>query len=117
MGRLPPALSAGLGGHATHLRSLGAGCHSLPKAAGIPQVDLWLRDQMGLPHALFERCVWQQGGTDSNPLFSAALPNRFVALVPAERAQELAEQSEQSVRSWLEELGESTVVDLLTDAG
>jgi len=97
--------------------ALGPDAILFPRLRGIPQVDLWLRDQMGLPHALFERCVWQRGGTDSNPLFSAALPNRFVALVPAERAQELAEQSEQSVRSWLEELGESTVVELLTEAG
>jgi CRISPR-associated protein Cmr2 len=42
---------------------------------------------MGLPGDLFERCEWNKGATDSNPLFAAALPNRFVAVVPASRAQ------------------------------
>jgi CRISPR-associated protein Cmr2 len=72
--------------------ALGPDAILFPRLRGVPQVDLWLRDRMGLPHTLFAKCDWQQGGTDSNPLFSAALPNRFVAVVPASRARAIAEK-------------------------
>ncbi|MFN3611718.1 type III-B CRISPR-associated protein Cas10/Cmr2 [Tepidimonas sp.] len=88
-----------------------------PRLRGIPQVDLWLRDQMGLPDALFEGCEWRKTRTDANPLFSAALPNRFVAVVPASRAQAIAEEASQAVRRWLAELGETIVRRLLEVAG
>jgi CRISPR-associated protein Cmr2 len=86
-----------------------------PRLRGIPQVDLWLRDQMGLPADLFNDCEWQKGATDANPLFSAALPNRFVAVVPASQAQAIARKCEQAVRQWLDETGQD-VVNRLLDA-
>ena len=86
-----------------------------PRLRGIPQVDLWLRDQMGLPTELFNDCEWQKGATDANPLFSAALPNRFVAVVPASQAQAIARKCEQAVRQWLDETGQD-VVNRLLDA-
>lgn len=72
-----------------------------PRLRGIAQVDLWLNQDMGLPRSLFENAPWlKQSATDANPLFSAALPNRFVAVVPADRAQALAERITDTVRDW-----------------
>jgi CRISPR-associated protein Cmr2 len=97
--------------------ALGPDAILFPRLRGIPQVDLWLRDEMGLPAELFADSDWLQGGTDANPLFSAALPNRFVALVPAGQAKELAEEVTRRVREWLLTLGQDVVDRLLEAAG
>jgi CRISPR-associated protein Cmr2 len=96
---------------------LGPDAILFPRLRGIPQVDLWLRDQMHLPADLFKDCEWQQGATDANPLFSAALPNRFVAVVPASQAQAIALKCEQAVREWLQSTGQDVVKRLLEAAG
>lgn len=96
---------------------LGPDAILFPRLRGIPQLDLWLRDQMNLPTALFEHCSWRKSATDANPLFSAALPNRFVAVVPASQVREIAESVQQAVRGWLQALGEDVVTRLLTEAG
>ena len=87
-----------------------------PRLRGIPQVDLWLRDVCKLPREWFDRCDWTRDGTDRNPLFSAALPNRFVAVVPAGSAREIAEAVETRVRCWLRSLGGRVVDRLLEEA-
>lgn len=97
--------------------SLGPDAILFPRLRGIPRVDLWLRDRMDLPDELFEGCEWMRGATDANPLFSAALPNRFVAVVPASQAQQIAGQVAQAVRAWLRETGEDAVSRLLEVAG
>ncbi len=94
--------------------TLGPDAILFPRLRGVPQVDLWLREQ-GLPADLFRNCDWVKGGTDSNPLFSAALPNRFVAVVPAGQAKAIAEEVESTVRQWLQEKGKE-VVDRLLEA-
>lgn len=99
------------------IERLGPDAVLFPRLRGVPQVDLWLRDDMKLPEALFEGCEWQKGATDSNPLFSAALPNRFVAVVPAGEAEALAEEAKRSVRDWLQKLGKEVVDRLLEAAG
>lgn len=96
---------------------LGPDAILFPRLRGIPQVDLWLRDQMNLPDDLFKACDWMKGGTDANPLFSAALPNRFVAVVPASQAKAIAEKITQAVRDWLLKLGDDVVMRLLDEAG
>jgi CRISPR-associated protein Cmr2 len=96
---------------------LGPDAILFPRLRGIPQVDLWLRDQMNLPDALFKDCDWNTGATDANPLFSAALPNRFVAVVPANQVKAIAEKATLAVRTWLNELGEDVVSRLLKTAG
>ena len=95
---------------------LGPDAILFPRLRGVPQVDLWLKDQ-GLPAELFKGCDWMHGSTDSNPLFSAALPNRFVAIVPASQARELAEAVQTQVRQWLQNLGEQVIAELLDEAG
>ncbi|WP_374495451.1 type III-B CRISPR-associated protein Cas10/Cmr2 [Zoogloea sp.] len=97
--------------------ALGPDAILFPRLRGVPQVDLWLRDRMDLPNDLFERREWNRGGTDSNPLFSAALPNRFVAVVPASRAKAIAESVESDVRAWLQSTGRDVVSRLLDEAG
>jgi CRISPR-associated protein Cmr2 len=96
---------------------LGPDAILFPRLRGVPQVDMWLRDRMNLPDSLFEDCEWMQGGTDANPLFSAALPNRFVAVVPASQAREIAEKVTQAVRAWLQTTGADVVSRLLKEAG
>lgn len=94
---------------------LGPDAVLFPRLRGIPQVDLWLRDECGLRREWFAGCEWSRGRTDSNPLFTAALPNRFVAIVPAGSAREIAEAIEMQVRRWLQSLG-GRVVDRLLEA-
>lgn len=95
---------------------LGPDAILFPRLRGIPQVDLWLREE-GLPDALFQHCDWKKSATDANPLFAAALPNRFVAVVPAGRAREIAENVTRRVRAWLLDTGLAVVDRLLVEAG
>ena len=84
-----------------------------PRLRGVPQVDLWLRQSEQLDPALFEACAWADRATDANPLFAAALPNRFTALVPAGQARELAEKITERVRQWVIERADEAFRGLL----
>ncbi|MCC7101117.1 MAG: type III-B CRISPR-associated protein Cas10/Cmr2 [Rubrivivax sp.] len=95
--------------------ALGPDAILFPRLRGVPQVDAWLREDLQLPAELFAGAPWTQKSTDANPLFAAALPNRFVALVPASRARALALDVERAVRGWLQTLGK-TVVERLLEA-
>lgn len=97
--------------------ALGPDAILFPRLRGVPQVDAWLRDDLNLPAHLFEDADWTRRNNDANPLFTAALPNRFVALVPASQARELALQVERAVRGWLQTLGKDVVDRLLKVAG
>jgi CRISPR-associated protein Cmr2 len=97
--------------------ALGPDAILFPRLRGVPQVDAWLRDDLRLPPELFADEPWTQKITDANPLFAAALPNRFVALVPASQAREIALQVERAVRGWLQTLGAEVVDRLLKAAG
>lgn len=87
-----------------------------PRLRGVPLVDLWLREQCGLRRELFAGCEWEVRSTDANPLFAAALPNRFTALVPASRVRSLAERITARVREWVLEQGEAAYRLLLKAA-
>jgi len=96
---------------------LGPDAVLFPRLRGIPQVDLWLREQ-GLPDQLFAKAEWKRSANaDTNPLFAAALTNRFVALVPAGQARELAEGCRDHVRRWMQDTGRRTVERLLREVG
>lgn len=95
---------------------LGPDAVLFPRLRGIPQVDVWLRDECGLPPEWFAGCDWTERETDANPLFSAALPNRFVAVVPAGEASAIAGEIEARVRGWLQSLGAEVVDRLLEGA-
>lgn len=88
-----------------------------PRLRRVPQVDVWLREDCGIRPDLFSQCDWAKGGTtDTNPLFAAALPNRFTALVPANRAQALGERITTRVRAWVLQQGEQAFRLLLKEA-
>ncbi len=81
-----------------------------PRLRGLPQVDVWLRDEIGLPSD------WTERKTDANPLFAAAVPNRFVAVVPECEIESIAANVTEHVRGWLQKLGERVVESLLDAA-
>ncbi len=72
-----------------------------PNLIGVPLVDVWMRQEMGLDATWPENAPYPSGGSDANPLFCAALPNRFLALVPADGAEDLARKVETRVRQWI----------------
>ncbi|MDT8410437.1 MAG: type III-B CRISPR-associated protein Cas10/Cmr2, partial [Wenzhouxiangellaceae bacterium] len=88
-----------------------------PRLRGIPQVDWWLSRDCRLNESLFSAAGWRKNPTDSNPLFAAALPNRFTALVPANRARELAERITDQVRAFALEKAQAAWRKLLAEAG
>ncbi len=78
-----------------------------PYLLGVPFVDAWIHEQLGdWPRAVPVPWKSREGdwlADDRNPLFAAALPNRFVALVPAGEAASLANRIQTRVRSWVVE--------------
>lgn len=89
-----------------------------PRLRGTALVDLWLINDCGLPEHLFDQQPWKkQRNTDANPLFSASLPNRFLAVVPAGRAQALARQIEEQVRDWTYHKARAAFDQVLAETG
>lgn len=85
-----------------------------PVLHGVPLVDLWLEQQgVKLPGDL----EWKSTLTDANPLFSAALPNRFVAIVPAGSVALLGERITSAMRIWVQETAKHAVELLAEKAG
>lgn len=69
-----------------------------PQLRGIPAVDVWLRNCCGLDGELFRGLAWMRSRSDANPLFGAALTNRFLAVVPASQMEKKAREIEKAVR-------------------
>lgn len=88
-----------------------------PRLRGVPLADLWLLRDQGLAADRFRDCDWRSAATDANPLFAAALPNRFTALVPAARAREIAERITAAVRAEALGLAREALRRLLQAAG
>lgn len=86
-----------------------------PNLRGVPLVDVWLRDEVKLAGDLFRHEEWavRNQGSDSNALFTAALPNRFVALVPASRTETLVNTIRSRVRSYVMEQGQLALEKVL----
>lgn len=98
-------------------KELGPDTVIFPQLRGVPQVDLWLLKEMGLPERYFDGADWLNRQTDANPLFAAALPNKFVAIVPAALGVKLAQQVTDTVRLWVKEQTEAALTVLLKAAG
>ncbi len=82
---------------------LGPDAMVFPALRGVPVVDGWLMspEAGGKPFkALFEGIDSEllSDATDTNPLFAASLPNKFMAIVPARQAQALAERAVAAIR-------------------
>ncbi len=102
------------------VEELGPDAVLFPSLWGVPLVDLWLEDQ-GLDFSCLETRgqvpAWKRAPTDSNPLFSPCLPNRFVALVPANRGKELAKAVQEGVQQWARQQAKAALEELCAKAG
>jgi CRISPR-associated protein Cmr2 len=87
----------------------GPDCILYPQLRGVPEVDLWLRDEMSLPKEWFDDTDWMRRQSKANSLFAAALPNRFVAIVPAASAKGLGEEITATVRRFVREQAEEAL--------
>lgn len=101
---------------------LGPDAVVFPSLLGVPLVDVWLEEQgVRLPTDRKDPATpdWMHSRTDSNPLFSPCLPNRFVAVVPASQARALAAAVVDGVRAWIRGQAEETVRELcrITESG
>ncbi|HPC82480.1 MAG TPA: type III-B CRISPR-associated protein Cas10/Cmr2 [Thermoanaerobaculaceae bacterium] len=101
---------------------LGPDAVVFPSLLGVPLVDVWLEEQgVRLPNDRKNPATpdWMHWRTDSNPLFSPCLPNRFVAVVPASQARALASAVVEGVRSWVRRQADETVCELyrIAEAG
>lgn len=89
------------------VESLGPDCVVFPALRGVPAVDRWLveQDKANSGHAGMRARFESMGAAflalrdDTNPLFAASLPNKFVAIVPQRQAQKLAEKAVEAVHS------------------
>lgn len=78
------------------VEALGPDAILFPSLRGVPLVDLWLIEQHQPWRARLES--WIKRDTDETPLFAAALPNKFTAIVPRAKAGELASRARDAVR-------------------
>jgi len=74
-----------------------------PQLRGVPVVDLWLHHELGIEVPEMVPAKWRERWSDANPLFRAALPNKFVAVVPASAAEELASRAARAIRDRVRE--------------
>ncbi len=98
--------------------ALGPDALVFPNLRGVATVDRWLlsvAELAGKGNAWRERfnavdSEWLEKASDSNPLFAATLPNKFMAIVPASQAKALAQQVVDAVRAaarrWAEQAAE-----------
>jgi CRISPR-associated protein Cmr2 len=92
---------------------LGPDAVVFPALRGVPVVDAWLMDEGGDAFVnLFDGIESDllADRSDTNPLFAASLPNKFMAIVPARQAAALAEKAtfaiRQAARRWATEAAE-----------
>lgn len=86
----------------------------LPNLHGTPLVDAWL-EEVGV--SIPDVSGWKHLKSDANPLFTAALPNRFIALIPAEGIDEFMAEMEQRIRDWVRRQVEGAAGLLLQKGG
>lgn len=84
-----------------------------PSLWEVPLVDAWLKDEKKIPLDL----PWWQSHSDANPLFRAALPNVFVALLPEKEVQATLGKVKESATEALKSIVDALVQRLLNDAG
>jgi CRISPR-associated protein Cmr2 len=82
---------------------LGPDCMVFPALRGVPVVDQWLMQREVGGDAfvkLFENIDSEllADNTDTNPLFAASLPNKFMAIVPSKQAGALAERAVAAIK-------------------
>jgi len=89
-----------------------------PNLRGIAAVDRWILEsapesRQAVWRERFSKigAEWLAKSTDENPLFSATMPNKFTAIVPAESAKGLADRIEARIRKsavdWAQEAAQT----------
>lgn len=86
---------------------IGPDAFMFPQLRGVPIVDKWLlelADSKSLGELWQDKfnsigADWLKKTTDANPLFIASLPNKFSAVVPQSRAEELANKAAEAIRN------------------
>ncbi len=103
---------------------LGPDAVLFPHLRGVAAVDRWLLESVPAHRRAdwkqrFETIgvEWLKSSTDANPLFAATLPNKFMAIVPASRARQLAEQVEHAVRGKALEWANQAAEQVFTTGG
>jgi len=83
------------------VEQLGPDAIVFPSLRGVPVVDRWLLQTDDSFRKLFEeiKADFITDSSDTNPLFAASLPNKFLAIVPARQARQLAEGAVAAIRS------------------
>jgi CRISPR-associated protein Cmr2 len=104
----------------TIAEKLGPDAIVFPALRGVPAVDRWLVETGGASfRALFEeiRAEFLDDASDTNPLFAASLPNKFLAVVPARQARRLAEAAVAAIQAKAHELAEWAAQKVFDAAG
>ncbi len=96
---------------------LGPDAVLFPQLFGLPLVDAWIEQQLDAWPKGFKTPDWKKTGTDANPLFVAAMPNRFMAIVPASQAEAIAKEVEQTVSNWVMAQGKAALKKLREKSG
>lgn len=104
--------------------ALGPDAILFPNLRGIAAVDRWLLDNAPehLRKDWEERfrqsdSLWLERSSDANPLYAATLPNKFLAVVPARMADELALQIERAAKRTAQEWARDAAEQVFEQAG
>ncbi|MEW6259420.1 MAG: type III-B CRISPR-associated protein Cas10/Cmr2 [Thermodesulfobacteriota bacterium] len=88
-----------------------------PNLHGVPHADFWLYRKLGQDWPKSHTVSWMEETTDANPLFIATLPNRFVAIVPAQDAKTVVEKIETHLHDWVTIQAKNAFLEILGAAG
>ena len=105
----------------TIVSDLGPDAVLFPALRGVPAVDAWLLKESDAFRSLFKdihaEFLDRNRRDDTNPLFAAALPNKFVCLVPARRARGLAEAAIAAARQRVLTIAEEAASKVFSAVG
>ncbi len=102
------------------VEKFGPDCILFPDLHGVPAMDQWLAEQGLWPEnegKPWERSDGSPGALDRDPRMAAALPNRFLALVPAGRAGEIGKKIADEVTRWARDRAEAAAERFFRKAG
>lgn len=101
---------------------LGPDCMVFPALRGVPVVDAWLMSREVGGDAfkqLFEDIDSEllRDTSDTNPLFAASLPNKFMAIVPSKQAVALAERAVTAIKNAAKNWAKDAAERVFKEAG
>lgn len=87
-----------------------------PALRGVPVVDQWVAEQLGQSEFDAKETVFKTLATYPHQQQVAALPNRLLAIVPMDRAEDIARLIENRLQQWLADVGKHAIDNLVDDA-